>query len=785
MSPGKRSNKSAAELLAGLIIVSATCAPAQWEDPPRVLPGTASLTGENPLDVRMMDGAHRFIERKITAAPAGRAAYWNRDLSSSSAYAESVADNRARLRKIMGAINRGNERNHNMVLPALEPKVRMERVRDDHCPALLAENECCRVTRVRWQVLKGVYGEGLLLEPKGPVKGHVVAIPDADQLPEQLAGLVAGLPPERQFARRLAENGVRVVVPLLISRDLLLSGNKEQTHREWIYRQAFHMGRHVIGYEVEKVQAAFDWLEETAQDNSPLGVAGYGEGGLLAFYTAAIDLRVDAALVSGHFGPREAVWSEPIYRNIWSLLREFGDAEIASLIAPRSLVIEYSELPAVVDQKGELKTPAFEEVLREAERIDRLTRPGFQHRILVRSNENQPVESWSEEATRAFATLLGCEKFGDPSTGLLRDERLPDAEQRQLRQLWELDDYTQWLVRDSDQVRADFYLYKILPEFQRPRWSTNAVHETTDPAEFIEASRWYREYLWEEVLGKFEQPLLPARPRSRLIAERDHWVAYDVVLDVFPDLFAWGILMLPKDLGADERRPVVVLQHGRNGLPRKVMEGGYNNAADKLLQRGFIVFAPHNLYRGEDRYRWLDRKANSVKASLFSFLIAQHDQLTRWLASLPFVDGQRMGLYGNSYGGETAVRVPPILGRYALSICASDFNDWTRKVADTHDWHSFMDTIEWEMPYFDMGSKFSYAELAYLMIPRPFMAERGHHDLVAPDHWVASEFAKVRWLYDQFGLSDRREIEFFQGGHTMKGNKTVEFLEKHLGPARD
>ena len=41
-------------------------------------------------------------------------------------------------------------------------------------------------------------------------------------------------------------------------------------------------------------------------------------------------------------------------------------------------------------------------------------------------------------------------------------------------------------------------------------------------------------------------------------------------------------------------------------------------------------------------------------------------------------------------------------------------------------------------------------------------------------------FAKVRWLYAQFGLADRTEIEFFQGGHSMRLEGTVEFLHKHL-----
>ena len=83
------------------------------------------------------------------------------------------------------------------------------------------------------------------------------------------------------------------------------------------------------------------------------------------------------------------------------------------------------------------------------------------------------------------------------------------------------------------------------------------------------------------------------------------------------------------------------------------------DARAKLAERGFITFAPHNLYRGEDRYRWLDRKANAIGCSLFSFIVAQHDQMLRWLETLPYVDSQRIAFYGLSYGGETAVRVPP------------------------------------------------------------------------------------------------------------------------------
>src|SRR5262245_45489171 len=142
------------------------------------------------------------------------------------------------------------------------------------------------------------------------------------------------------------------------------------------------------------------------------------------------------------------------------------------------------------------------------------------------------------------------------------------------------------------------------------------------------------------------------------------WTGYEVTLDVFPDVFAWGVLLDPKDIKEGEKRPVVVCQHGRNGLPKDVIEGdlaAYHDFAAKLAERGCITFAPHNLYRGEDRYRMLNRKGNPVKLSLFSFIAAQHQQILHWLGGLPFGDAQRIAFYGLSYGGETAMRVPTLL----------------------------------------------------------------------------------------------------------------------------
>jgi hypothetical protein len=124
--------------------------------------------------------------------------------------------------------------------------------------------------------------------------------------------------------------------------------------------------------------------------------------------------------------------------------------------------------------------------------------------------------------------------------------------------------------------------------------------------------------------------------------------------------------------------------------------------------------------------------------------------------------------------------VPTMLPQYCLSICSGDFNEWVRKNATNADKYSYLFTPEYEMFEWNMGHVANYAELAYLMAPRPFMVERGHDDGVAPDEWVAWEYAKVRRFYDKLGLGDRTEIEFFSGPHTINGRGTFDFLSKHL-----
>jgi len=255
-------------------------------------------------------------------------------------------------------------------------------------------------------------------------------------------------------------------------------------------------------------------------------------------------------------------------------------------------------------------------------------------------------------------------------------------------------------------------------------------------------------------------------------------------MDVYPDVIAYGLLLLPKDLKPGEKRPVVVCQHGLGGRPQDTIgEPGrkyYQAFSAKLAERRFITFAPRNLYLFEDRFRTLQRKANPLKKTLYSIITPQHQQIVDWLETLDFVDPERIGFYGLSYGGKTAMRVPAIVTDYCLSICSADFNEWVDKNASTRNPRSYAMTGEYEIFEFDLGSTFNYAEMAALIAPRPFMVERGHFDGVADDWTVAYEYAKIRNLYAaRLRLGERTEIEWFVGPHTIHGQGTYDFLHRH------
>jgi dienelactone hydrolase len=741
------------------------------------LPGTERLTLEGDPAAVMIAGVDRFLLGELEASIASRSAHWKRDTSSSEAYDKSVELNRQHLARIIGL---------------RDPRVEfadLELVATTRQSALVGRGEGFDVFAVRWPALKGVHGEGLLLEPIGIAgaapRAVVIVIPDCEQTPEQLVGLQPGMPAQSQIARRFAEAGCRVIVPTLINRgrefSSIAGGRRQSTvnHREMLYRAAYQMGRHLIGYEIQKILALVDWCSRPGGHKPPrTGVIGYGEGGLIALYAAAVDRRIAATGISGYFNYRQRMWSEPIDRNVFGLLAEFGDAELASLISPRPLVIEACAAPTISIPPGahgapaESSTPLLEAVRREVQRARTLIAglsPAPVIELVKSGNGTGPFGS--DPFLSKLLELLEAGSLVAPRKAPENLRPQFDPRSRLQSQFEEMAEYSERLVEEGPRIRAEYF---------------SKVDRLHGIEAFTQSTAAYRTEFRDRILGDLKRPLVPAAPRSRLAWDDPGFRGYEVTIDVLPDVFLYGILLVPRNLeGGAERRPVVVCQHGLEGRAESTVTGdntSYRDFAARLARRGFVTFSPQHLYRGGDQFRTLQRKANPLGQSLFSVIIAQHRQLLGWLGQLPFVDPQRIAFYGISYGGKSAMRIPAVLEGYALSICSSDFSDWIWRTVSNRLETGYLAHSEYEIFEFDLGSAFNYGELAALICPRPFMVEEFHHSGLFAER-TRGEYARVQLLYENLGISPRTRITFY-GAYLPNlpyvERETFEFLHEHL-----
>ncbi|GAB2991226.1 hypothetical protein GCM10027284_04670 [Cyclobacterium sediminis] len=739
----------------------------------------------------MMKGVGEFLDQALQESKATRNNFWQRDFTSPATFNQSIASQRQELQEILGLIDKRS-------IPFMSYQ------ESGALQPYTFENEKYTISAVKWQVFDGVFGdfyaEGLLISPKAEIKASVIYVPDAGTAPEVVAGMIGQGEPGFGRVAEMARNGVEVLVPVLLNRQDTFSGNPiqgkftNQTHREYIYRQGFILGRHVIGNELQKVLAAVDWFQaKNEQTGKPLkiGVAGHGEGGMLSLYAAALDPRISASLVSGYFDQRENIWNEPIYRNVFGLLKKFGDAELAVMSWPQKLNLDYSLYPEASGPPapsagrngvapGVLQTPELSSVKAEWQRAEAMLPKGKSNlRFYEGSNSANSVQS--DKALVTFLKELGvAAEFIGVDTSLLNTglpSHWPNAADRQERALRAMENHMQQLIPASETIRNNTF------------WQT--LDTNSGDLKAIKSA--HRARLWEE-LGRLPDPNVPNNTEARFYAETDTWTAYELKLDVWEGVFAWGILLVPKGIDPSVPLPAVVTQHGLEGLPKDVLTKdkseraykAYKGFASDLADRGYVVFAPHNLYWGQDNFRVLQRKANPLGLSLYSIITGQHQRIVDWLGQQDFVDAEKIGFYGLSYGGKTAMRVPALVEGYALSICSGDFNEWVRKVASTdyEAFNSYPFTGEYEIPEWNLAHTFNYAEMAALIAPRPFMVERGHKDAVGTDKWVAYEYAKVRRHYANIQKEGFTTIAYFNDGHTINGKESFAFLDRFLKNAK-
>ena len=734
----------------------------------KFLPNT-TLLDAGDLGTKMVSGIGTWLDAKTLENQTLRNEKFLSNAKKDSLNPKVLEQKKQTLKKILGIVD--------------SPKITedLELLETLNKPALIFENKQYKILKIRWQVIEGLHGEGLLIEPKGKPIAQIVAIPPPDIIPESFCGLTndKSIP----MGKILADLGCRVIVPTLIDRKQGFSNNLDISRktniprREFIYRMAYEMGFQINGLEIQKLVPLINWF--SFKDPSiPIGVAGNGDGAFQALVLSFLDNRIKSSWIDGYHLNRNKSWSEPLDRNIWNYLKYFSDAELISSTKGSTLISSFkyplykgAEKIGNLNQAapGVLSAPSKDLIIKENEILTSFLKALGSETKVVFENIN-PDSTLAYLGTKFISTMSDIKSKPINENPPVTLDFTNTAEERQQRQFNELIAFIQKSWRKSEKVRQELI----------------SKYDSSTVEKWEKSSEPLRKYFSEEVIGKLPAATLKPNPRSRIIYENKDLTGYEVALDIHDNVFAYGILLVPSNMKVGEKRPVVVCQHGLEGKPTDVCNPDkktqyYNSFGAELARKGYIVFAPQNPYLGKDLFRELQRKANPLGLSLFSFIVQQHQVTLDWLKTLPYVQPDKIGFYGLSYGGKTAMRVPAILKDYCLSICSGDFNEWVGKNVLVDYPGSYMWTYEYEMYEFNLGQTFNYAEMAMLIAPRPFMVERGHSDGVGIDEMVGWEYAKVRRFYAFLGIPEKTEIEFFKGGHEINSKDTFAFLKKHLG----
>jgi dienelactone hydrolase len=343
------------------------------------------------------------------------------------------------------------------------------------------------------------------------------------------------------------------------------------------------------------------------------------------------------------------------------------------------------------------------------------------------------------------------------------------------------------------------------------------LRERLEALETGREDRWHRDYSslaayeasvapnrqrWLDFLTGWDEPRCELQPRVEHLADYPTCRVERVWLTVRPGIEMDCLLLTPP--GA-RKEAAIVCQHGMNGTPEEACglaegreDSGYNRCGLRLAEEGFVVILPHEVggygtLQGnanhlpgkpvESRYaarNYLHRLAAIQGLNLMGLDLYHVSRAIDYLQTLDSVDPGRIGFYGLSQGGQSALWLPAADTRLQASVCAAFFNHRLPKYAVTggDNYVSYLDAAEEDRFYWGQMLEFSDWEIVSLTCPRAFMVEAGQEDKAAYWPLVLEEFARVKAVYERLGITERAEICVHEGGHINRAIESLDFLKR-------
>lgn len=306
-------------------------------------------------------------------------------------------------------------------------------------------------------------------------------------------------------------------------------------------------------------------------------------------------------------------------------------------------------------------------------------------------------------------------------------------------------------------------------KFIEKKYSESYVNRDSFINEDIVANQETYRKRYVEMIGQAISPYPDYIPcaKTEYIGKDDFCEIYYLQIETMPDFWFYGVFMVP--FGA-KNAPLVIAQHGGGSNPEICSEffgeSNYGYFTKKALEKGFAVFAPQLLLwkfdidTGEKKLEidipfdrgTVDSKLKHLGLSITGLEVFCIRRSVDYLNSLDFIDENRIGMMGLSYGGYFSLYTAAADKRIKSIYAAGFLNDRTKIAFD--DWR-----------YKDSANTFCDAEIAALCAPRRLQIDVGKTDPVFDFTTSIEEGERAVRYYEKFNVADEIRFNLWEGGH--------------------
>jgi dienelactone hydrolase len=274
-----------------------------------------------------------------------------------------------------------------------------------------------------------------------------------------------------------------------------------------------------------------------------------------------------------------------------------------------------------------------------------------------------------------------------------------------------------------------------------------------------------------ELLGRLPTPV-DADLEVLDVEERDGYRVERIVFDTEAAMSVPALLFVPDDADESAPRPAVLAVHG-HGTTKETI-----TYPPLLAEAGVVVLAPDLRGFGEradwtpdDQYHCDVDLVNGVLVGTTPFAQNLWDmaRCIDVLQALPYVDRDRIGACGWSYGGTVTL----FLAAWDERVAAALVSCAVASIASSHrvPWNFCGSQV---LP--GMADELDHASLVALIAPRPLIVENAQDDLIFPLDAAIATLEQAAAAYAEAGAPEAVQLFVIDGDHRFDGTDSLPAL---------